>query len=904
MQTLLLVSHTHWDREWYLTFEQYRTRLTKTFDTILDVLEGVPRFHSFAFDGQTVPIDDYLEVRPEARERLRKQIAAEKLIVGPQYVLTDGYAATGETWVRNMALGAETCAEMGHEPGYVYITEPTNLPEQFPQILNGLGFDSAIFGRGLALEHGDDPDTANDQSEYYWTGPVDSRLLVVHMPAYYEEDGSRCILHYCAAAEVFWGPEYDPLRETVRTVTADNTDDAMTRIGILREYLTPLATSDTLLFMHGCDHLPPQPDTPELVDAVNARLKDAGMVHGTFPAYLDAIRRSGRIDGDRHLARSGESRSRGGALSRIYVRRLHSDAVVSLERWMEPAAAMSRASGGPGDMGLMRQAWRYMLQNLAHDTIWGCSVDDVYDEVKVRFGKCTQIADEVAGEALKHVASDVDTTAAGSVAGARPYVAFQTTGWDADDVAEMEFWLPADENRSELSVVDDQGRRWPTQVLESKVEMRRVDRFDRTALTEHVRAVRALVRTEGLSGTGYSAVTVSGADDPRDTDLSVGQSWIENELLRVDVEPDGSFSMTDKRTGRVTEGLNRIVDQGDGGHGWRYNRVENDDFVHASEFPGHIRVMEAGPVRATLEVRSIMQLPDGLSADGKSRLRRVTACELTVTISLVAGIPRVEVGTALDNRVLNHRLRAVVPTGVVSDSHSADGAFAVHERSTRFTDMTPVKQMSGIGYHPSTPEETCMMHTFVDVSDGERGVAVLTKGVPQYEVQRDTNGSAAFALTLMRAAVGHTRFHDPDLTHGGQCLGEQAAEYAIVPHAGGWLEGGVHVEAARYVSPPRFVPTSVHGGGLGSSGAWMSALPNEIALSAMKPAQDGNGTIVRMVNLAREGCNAVIEFSGKPVSVSRCDLRERATGRLVVSDSGGVSVEFAPMEIVTLRLEW
>jgi len=901
MQTLLLVSHTHWDREWYLTFEEYRTRLVAVYDAVLDVLEHVPEFHSFAFDGQTVPVDDYLEIRPEAFERVRAQVRAGRLFVGPLYVIPDGYAPTGEAWVRNLLLGLARCAELGRDPGYVYVAEPTSLPEQYPQIIRRFGFDSVIFGRGLHIDQRDGPEGRVEESEYFWEAPEGSRLLVVHMPAAYtDHTGSRCILHYCNAAEVFWSPEYDPLREQERTITAQTPNAALERIRILREYLTPRATSHTILLMHGCDHLPPQPDTPELIGILNERLEGARLVHGSFSDYLDAVKRAGRAK----VVRRGESRARGGAMSRVYLRRLNADTLMLLEHRMEPFAALSWLLGGPADQGLARQAWRYMLQNHAHDTIWGCSVDAVYDEVRVRFAKSRQIAEEVAGRALDYVAGKINTNSLPGDAQAVPYVAFAASGWGQAEAAEVELWLPPETRGSHLSVTDDSGKRWLAQVLHSRSAVRRTERFGRVARVEPVRAVRALVRAESLPAMGYRAVAVAATDEPQTSDLATGPMWLENECVRVEVHPDGSFDLTDRATGRVTRGLNRLEDQGDAGHGWRFQRIERDRFVSASDQPGTIRLIERGPVRASLEVRVPWKLPEGLTADGKTRLRRTRLCPLTVRISLLARSRRVEVRTVLDNRVRNHRLRAFFSTGIRTEATQADGAFAVHERPIYLTDMRPHTQPSGIGLHPSTPEEVAMMHSFADVSDGRCGLALLTKGVPQYEVQKDQEGAAVLVLILMRAVLGHTHSHDPDLTHGAQCFGEQAAEYAILPHAGDWLAGEVHREAESYLAPPCMVRTTRHDGAFATTSAWMEPLPPEIMLTATKRSEDGRSIVVRLVNLVRQAREAMVTFTRKPKAVSRANLREECEEVLVVLPSGGVCVRFAPMEIVTLRLDW
>src|SRR4051812_50079468 len=61
---LWVVPHTHWDREWYLPFEDFRIRLAEVVDEAIATLEARPEYR-FTLDGQTVLLEDYLEIRPE-----------------------------------------------------------------------------------------------------------------------------------------------------------------------------------------------------------------------------------------------------------------------------------------------------------------------------------------------------------------------------------------------------------------------------------------------------------------------------------------------------------------------------------------------------------------------------------------------------------------------------------------------------------------------------------------------------------------------------------------------------------------------------------------------------------------------------------------------------------------------
>ena len=70
MQTLFFVSHTHWDREWYEPFQLFRIRLIRCIDVLMDILESNSAYEHFMLDGQTIVLEDYLQVRPDRVRRI------------------------------------------------------------------------------------------------------------------------------------------------------------------------------------------------------------------------------------------------------------------------------------------------------------------------------------------------------------------------------------------------------------------------------------------------------------------------------------------------------------------------------------------------------------------------------------------------------------------------------------------------------------------------------------------------------------------------------------------------------------------------------------------------------------------------------------------------------------------
>src|SRR5579885_3318058 len=140
---IILVPHTHWDREWYQTFQQFRIRLVKTIDKLLDILDQDDQFTYFMLDGQTIVLDDYLEVQPEQEERLRRYIQAGRILVGPWYLQPDEFLVSGEALIRNLQIGLQRASQFGTPMRVGYVPDCFGHIAQLPQILQGCGIDSA-----------------------------------------------------------------------------------------------------------------------------------------------------------------------------------------------------------------------------------------------------------------------------------------------------------------------------------------------------------------------------------------------------------------------------------------------------------------------------------------------------------------------------------------------------------------------------------------------------------------------------------------------------------------------------------------------------------------------------------------------------------------------------------------
>jgi len=362
----LVVPHTHWDREWYLPFEQFRLRLGAVVDGVIDTLELDDSFTSFTLDGQAIVLEDYLEVRPENEGRLRSLLAAGRLEVGPMYILPDEILVGGESLVRNLLLGRRVCRRFGVEPsGAGYLPDSFGHPAQLPQILAGFGIRTFLFSRGL----GDELDDVG--VVFRWqAGPA-------------EVVACQMLPHYDNFARLTW---YHDAEQRLRSIVKAFGE------------LVGEAGGDEILLANGSDHLPVEPELPEIL-AELARTLGAKLRIGRYdehapdPEGLPA--HQGEVVGSRL-----QNVLRGVNSARIYLKQANEHAERRLLS-IETAAALRTLRGdAPYPAADLRLAWRDLLRNHPHDSICGCSCDEVHRDMLVRYEQLGRTLDFVEREAL------------------------------------------------------------------------------------------------------------------------------------------------------------------------------------------------------------------------------------------------------------------------------------------------------------------------------------------------------------------------------------------------------------------------------------------------------------------------------------------------------------------------
>ncbi len=360
---IAIVPHSHWDREWYESYQDFRLNLVDMIDVLLPLLESDAGYPYFMLDGQMAVVDDYLEVRPEAEQRLRALAAAGRLSMGPWYILMDEFLSSGETIIRNLQMGIVRAAAFGGAMDVGYLPDMFGHIAQMPQILREAGFEHTVVWRGVP--------SAVTKNAFWWEAPDGSRVRAEYMPVGY---GNGAALP-------------DDAKALVR-----RTED------LVQEVATFLIQD--LLCMNGGDHLFPQRRLGAVVAEANELQDDLEFEITSLPRYLAVAPTEGLERWQGELRSGYRSNMLMGVTSnRVDVKRVGALAERALERRAEPLAALFQPPAQwPHE--LLALAWKEMVRNSAHDSICACSVDDVVDAVLHRYAEARTIGDGLAARAV------------------------------------------------------------------------------------------------------------------------------------------------------------------------------------------------------------------------------------------------------------------------------------------------------------------------------------------------------------------------------------------------------------------------------------------------------------------------------------------------------------------------
>ena len=901
-----VISHTHWDREWYLTFQEFRVNLTHVVKKVLDALENDADFDHFLLDGQAIVLEDHLQVCPEDEERIKNHVASGALQIGPWYMLPDEFLVSGESLARNLLVGSAICERFGGAQSVGYMADSFGHPAQIPQILREGGLDSFVYTRGNGSE------LEETGHEYLWQAPDGSTVTAI------QQCGG-----YCAGAGL--GHEEIWHAHTRRAVQIPL---AIEKVRKWFDELGRLSNGDVVLMNNGCDHFPPQRELGCVLGALRKEFPDVEFVHSTLEKYLDDVREGGfatkTFSGELCQGRYFHILS-GVWSARMYLKQRNDQVQRRLADVESVCAYTHFAHDRYYPAGTLLHCWKELLKNHPHDSICGCSTDDVHRDMLPRFDESQRTAEQVIRRELEHLAptfaedakDDRDTVLC--VFNPLPYRRTET-------IRRMVVLQPFGIDHADLQLLDEDGNEVPMRILETHYVERfwgidyRVmldtdaqhhklttyrrkfrDRFVKSVAEKDTADCFLMLEFVGeLPATGHVNFRLTGreSDSPVAALSAVrsGDRWIENELVRVDVAKNGTLTLTDKSSGRVHDGLAVFEDIGDCGDEYDFSPVEPS--LTSRDAVAEVRVRDG-----CLHVRLEMEVPRELEPGDRTRRGDAMHSAMpSLYVSLAPGSPVVDIRCFPHTWSNDSRQRLLFPSLADAPGVTSDGHFFANDRAIERPDDADFVQPHA---------ETFPQQDFSLVHDGEGGIAVLAQGLPEVAPLPDGD-RLGLAVTLQRSVGWLSRddfptrrnqnagptIHTPDaqVERSGEC------RLALVPFSGDWKTAGIRRLSERWRRPP-LVIQGVEDNEQRSPGDFLTVDDPLVSVTAIKRHEDRDTLIVRLFTDSAEPHDAEVRLGPEIEAAWRVDLRERRQHVLPLADPHTVRVPLRPHGLATLELQ-
>lgn len=851
-----IISHTHWDREWYIGATYVNEWLPAFFESLFSMLEKEPEYR-FVLDGQMCMIEECAEeIRrvggdtESFERRLRKYAEQGRLVLGPYYLQPDWQLVSGEALVRNMEYGITEAARYGRVNRTGWLLDNFGQIAQAPQIHDLFGVKGLVVWRGIGMS------PEHISSEFRWASPDGTAVTAAYLLSSYR-NGMRL---------------------------ADRPEIMQKRIAAEAEKIESFSRTGELLMMNGYDQeMRPDDILPQL-----RRMKGKA---GRFRAFqstpdelLEAICKSGaelpELKGTLYNGRY-ISVFPGTLSSRIYLKIRNEELQNQLETIAEPLCAMNYLLGGNYPQKELDHVWKLLLHNHPHDSICGVSADMIHEGMERR------------STAVERKIKNIMYRAASTLT-----ARLNTCGQD--------------EHRDSFVVFNT----LPTarKALITLPQARCFDADGALLVSQCNADGRCIVQVE-LPPMGATVITAIPEKSAEGT--MVESARFENDFYRARLCADGTLQVEEMCSGRAFSGLGYFEDQADSGDEYNFSYLPQDQPNTTLGVPARCRTIERGPLRTVFEVERIWKLPAALCEKRTARLEKTLPVPIVTRITMEADSPVIRFETLVRNVCRDHRLRVVFPTDLDTEWSYAHTQFDLTEHPVRTEafnndDLPEVVRRIVIGARESKPTAQYPQCEYVALGDGDIGVAVLNRGLPEYEVLADRH---AIALTLFRSVDWlartdlETRIGDagPEIyTPDAQCLRDFRFEYAFTVFTGPVRESALLKRSAEYRTRPLVMQCSRHEGENSSFSVLKARLDDSVRVSSFRKDPTREGIRMDLYNVGDEEAAVSLRFAHKTIHAARTDLLGQEKEELPCDSGVRLTIggrKITPLFVKTVREE-
>ncbi|HBG27693.1 MAG: hypothetical protein A2Y10_10180 [Planctomycetes bacterium GWF2_41_51] len=947
-----VISGTHWDREWRYTADQSLLRLTELMDELLEILEKNKNYLCFHLDGGTIVIEDYLAVRPENAERLRRLIQQGRLFTVKWYTLPEMSTVAPEALIRNLLIGKRYADKFGGSISTGYTATSYGQISQLPQIYSGFGIDTALTYRGtnkhqvppICLWEGADGTQIyhircfDEATRTNWFFFIHYELVLNKIP--------RDVQTKWVSQEWPVHMADDKMYETAFQLKNEGIEFNNDKTEILKalkhfvKQASPQIIGNNLLALDMEDNACPYSKLPDLIKAIN-EVQDKYFVQQTsLDDYVKAIKKG--IESQKLSILKGEMRYTAIEVcfnglygmthsSRIPLKLMNDEAEVELINVAEPLSSLSSIIGGSYEHSLFNRAWLELLKNHAHDSICGAAIEDAHKDNPARFRAVCSIARECSRKACEEIWSKLNTA---SVFKERDITItiFNTLPISKSGVQKVVIDVPniscgdmicepcsgagpirdeADPDQKvtyqQFDIVDEANNVIEYEILEKETIDIEVERKldSNAAAYKNMLRYRILVNVT-IPAFGYRTYALRPCKRRYVFEPQIGpdrnliaqpDGVLQNEFIRVTINSNGTFDITDKQTQRCIKGMHYFCDSGSIGIAHLDKKPLRDYTITTLCNSTVLTLLENNTLRATWQIDLTINIPVEADLDGRNRSTKMVPLPVRTFLTLCKGAKKLEIKTRIDNAARDHRLRVMFPTDIKTDNVSVDAPFDIVSRNIQWYRTGDNAE----GHYPTQP-----MKKFVSLTDGKNGITFLSKGLNEYEVIDDPRRTLAITLlrthrAYMRANRGLMTSEEYERQSGQHCIGSIDFEYAIYIHDGGWEKGHMIAEAEDFKIPQRVIQGVPKSGTLPACHSFLSITPNEhIHVSAFYKVEGVNNYILRLWNSNSDPVNGFIKLAFEPSSITKVSLDEERRGEQLAQKNDTWLLRLRKKEIVTL----
>lgn len=894
-----VVPHSHWDREWYFTTSRSKVYLMKDLKDVLDTLESNPDFKYFMVDAQGSLLDDYIKWMPQDKDRITKLVKEKKLVIGPWYTQTDQLVISGESIVRNMYYGMKRCETFGGYMNVGYVPDSFGQSGNMPQIYKEFGIEDTLFWRGVS-------DDMVNHTDYNWRGDDGSVVFTTQIPFGYYIGGN--IPEDPKQSEEFWQKE-------------------------CFEKAGGRSATKHIYFPNGFDQAPIRTNLPEIIKERNEKDPENEYVISCIEDYIKDVKSenpeleevSGELVIAKHMRIHKSIFS-----SRSDLKVMNTQIQNYVTNVMEPLLTLSYNLGNDYPHEAVGEIWKLLFENAAHDSIGSCISDTANEDVYVRYKQARDIAVNLVELHSRLIATSVKNDAE------MTFTLINTLPQKRNDTVVVKTYIPG----GNFAILDEKGNKVDYTVIESRdltdyvlSQTIKLDPSRKFYVPSKVLEATIAIKTSDVPAFGYVQYTL---DTKGNSAKNLEKkNTLENEFYAINVEEDGSLTITDKENNVTYKNQGVLVENGDDGDSFNYSPPRKDLEVFSNKSECSVEV-SGSDIYDQAVIKFNMVVPKDLEerAEGKVSVN----LPITMTVALRKDSKVIDFNVHVDNKGLSHRLCVLFDSQIVSSFNYADEQFGSIKRPNYYEKemklymasaenktekKTGVQELANWANDQSTWQEPPISieptQSYVSLTDGKQGIAVIPQGVREYEVLDDH----MIRLTLFRTygfmgkenliyrpgrASGERIIETP----AAQLLKEMDFAFGFTTYASDINEANVdtlakayntNIEVYTYVEflNGRLIFSQREIEGTKEARYSLFETENKLVVSAMKKAEDNDGYIIRLFNgKNHENISDTIKFNFDVKEAYYTNLREEKTEDIKVENNTINVKELSHCKFVTI----